>query len=190
MGSSFTTVITFAIWLSFDLIYHCCCAAPVSFVADTFYTTLNSCGEFLASYHVLHGIQKGMVKLHNIPVQQKCFEWRRICENLIQIRCFRDLQYGKHSDFEFNSTKFGIGKVHLVAKYPVLINDWHDSYAMIHSHQVCMIRMSGVQDPLHIIWYFGGIVGFYNHWVGKAISVTFQSWPCWSWRVGNIQGLK
>ena len=83
MGSSFTTAVPFAIWLAFDLTYHCCCTASVSFVADTFYSTLNSCGEFLASYHVPHGIRKGAVELQNIPVQQQCFEWRRICEILM-----------------------------------------------------------------------------------------------------------
>ena len=38
-------------------------------MADTFYSTLNPSGEFLASYHVLHrlhGIRKGVVKLQNI----------------------------------------------------------------------------------------------------------------------------
>ena len=75
------------------------------------------------------------------------------------------------SDFEFNYWKFGIGKVQLVAKYPVLINDRHDSFIMINSHQDCMLRMNSVQDPSHIIWYFWEIVGFYNHWVGKAVSI-------------------
>ena len=61
-----------------------------------FYFTLNSCGELLASDHVLHRIQKGMVKLQNIR-QEKCFGWRRICEILMLIKCCTSLQYCKQS---------------------------------------------------------------------------------------------
>ena len=45
LGSIFATIIPIVIWLSFDLSWCYCCAASVSFVADTFYSTWNLCDE-------------------------------------------------------------------------------------------------------------------------------------------------
>ena len=158
MGSSFTTVIPFAIWL---------CAASVSFVADTFYFILNPSGGFLDIYHVLHGIRKDVVKLQNLYDNRNVLGEEEYAKFYCKINVVRICNI---------INNLGSDKVQLVVWYPVLavlINDWHDSFIIINSRQDGVSRINSVQDPPLVIWHLLGIVGFYNRWVGKAIRVTF-----------------
>ena len=149
--------------------------------------TLNSSGEFLASYHVLHGIQKGVVKTCG---NRNVLGGQEFAKFYCKIKVVR-ICYITVSNFELYSWKLRSGKVQLVVWYPVLINDWHDIFIMINSHPYCMLWINSLQDPSHVIWYLLGIVGFYHHWVGKAVRVTFWSWPgVESWGVDSIQCLK